>query len=131
MPKHLFGKLTLTARTALTVGIAMLFAISCCLLFCFVAKYSEDPTANLQLFGEIAFALSMLFCGFLGAKLAGENRFAAGMLASGVMLLPVTAAAVVCSTSFVRSAILLALGAFVAAIGALLGAKESKRRRKH
>lgn len=132
MPKHLFGKLTLTARTALTVGIAMLFAISCCLLFCFVAKYSEDPTANLQLFGEIAFALSMLFCGFLGAKLAPEQRFVSGLVASGILLLLVIAASVAFGgTSFVKEAILAALGAFVAAAGALLGAKEQKRRRKH
>ncbi|MBQ4599887.1 MAG: DUF3792 family protein [Clostridia bacterium] len=132
MPKKAFEKLTLTARTALVVGVTLLLALLCCLLLAFVAGRSEDPTANLTLYGEIAFALSMLFCGFLGAKLAPEQRFVSGLVASGILLLLVIAASVAFGgTSFVKEAILAALGAFVAAAGALLGAKEQKRRRKH
>lgn len=132
MPKNALEKLTLTARTALVVGVTLLFALLCCMLLAFVAGRSEDPTANLTLYGEIAFALSMLLCGFLGAKLAADRRFASGLLAGGIVLVLVIAASIAFGgTSFVKEAILAALGAFVAATGALLGAKEKKRRRKH
>lgn len=132
MPKNALEKLTLTARTALVVGVTLLFALLCCLVLAFIAGRSEDPTAHLTLYGEIAFALSMLLCGFLGAKLAADKRFISGLVASGVMLLLVIAASIAFGgTSFVKEAILAALGAFVAAAGALLGAKEQKRRRRH
>ncbi len=132
MPKNTLEKLSLTARTALVVGVTLLFALLCCLLLAFVAGKSEDPTAHLTLYGEIAFALSMLLCGFLGARIAVDRRFVSGLLAGGIVLLLVIAGSIALGgTSFVKEAILAALGAFIAAAGALLGAKEKKRRRKH
>lgn len=132
MPKHALEKLSLPMRTALVVGVTLVFALLACLIFAFVAGRSEDPTANLALYGEIAFALSMLLCGFLGAKIAFDKRFVSGLTAGGILLLLVIAASVAFGgTSFVKEVILAVLGAFIASMGALLGAKEKKRRRKH
>ena len=131
MPKHTFAKMTMTARTALAVGVTLIFALLCCLAFTLAAMASEDPTAHLSLYGEIAFALSLLFCGFFGAKIAADQRFTAGLLAAGVLLLAVIAASVAFGGSnFVKEVLLALLGCFMGALGALLGAKEPRRRRK-
>ena len=131
MPKHTFSKMTLVARTAVAAGAALLLSLVLCLLLGGIAGALEDPTAHLTLFGEIALMLSMLFCGFLGASLSAENRFAAGMLASGIWLLLVSAASLaVGNPSLVRSLLLIALAAFCGAVGSLLGAKEHRRRHK-
>ena len=69
MSKRTLSKLPLTAAAALTAAFGCLFALLLCLLFAFAASAAEDPTAHLSLYGEIAFGLSMLFCGFVGALL--------------------------------------------------------------
>lgn len=132
MPKHAFQKLTTPARTAMVLAAVLVFALVGCLLLTLVACRSEDPTANLTLYGEVVFALSMLLCGFLGAKIAGEKRFICGLIAGGTLLLLTIAASIVFGgDNFIKEVILAALGAFFAAGGSLLGAKEPKRRRKH
>lgn len=131
MPKTTISKLPIAARTAISIAAAILFALCACLLISAAAQMSEDPTAHLSLAGEIAFMLSMLLCGFLGAKFSSESRFACGLLAAGILLLFVIAASVAFGgTSFVKEVILAILGAFFAALGSLLGAREKKRKRK-
>ena len=86
MSKRSLGKLPLSVRTAITVGITLVFALILCLIFCAVANAGEDPTANLSLYGEIAFGLTMLFCGFIGAKSAPDQKFMCGIMAAGAVL---------------------------------------------
>lgn len=130
MPKRFIQKLPLIARAAIADGLSLLLAFVLCLLFAAIAMTSSDPTANLSLYGEILFLLSMLFCGFLGAKLSAENRFLGGMTAAGGLLLLIVIASLIIGTdSGSLFFVLSALGAFFGAIGALFGAKEKKRRR--
>ncbi len=131
MSKRSFDKLPLSVRIAITVGITLVFALILCLVFCAVANAGEDPTANLSLYGEIAFGMTMLFCGFIGAKGAPDQKFMCGIAAAGAVLLLVIAMSVVFGgDSFAKEAMLAGLGAFLAAGGALLGAKEPSRKHK-
>ena len=53
------------------------------------------------------------------------------MLAGGILLLLTIAASFAFSgSSFARAAVLCGIGVFLAAVGALLGAKEPKRKRR-
>ncbi len=131
MSKRSFDKLPLSVRIAITVGITLVFALILCLIFCAIANAGDDPTANLTLYGEIAFGMTMLFCGFIGAKGAPDQKFMCGVAAAGAVLLLVIAMSVVFGgDSFAKEAILAGLGAFLAAGGALLGAKEPSRKHK-
>lgn len=131
MPKTTLSKLPLVTRTALAVTATTLFALLVCLLVSAVAQTSDDPTAHLSLAGEIVCMLSMVLCGFLGAKLSAENRFACGLLAAGCLLLLVIAASIAFGgTNFLKEVLLAVLCAFFAALGALVGAREKKRKRK-
>ncbi len=130
MPKKSLRKLPLLLRTAIAVGSALLLAFFLSLLLAAIAMSCSDPTANLTLYGEILFLLSILLCGFLGARLAAENRFLGGLAAVGeLLLLTVIASLVIGTDSGNLFFVLAALGAFFGAIGALLGAKEKKRSR--
>ncbi|MBQ4557299.1 MAG: hypothetical protein IJA60_06610 [Clostridia bacterium] len=131
MPKNTLEKMSLPIRTAITVGASLLFAFIICIIISAVAFLSDDPTKNLTLYGEIAFCITMLFCGFLGARIASDKRFASGVIASGIMLLIVITASIVFGgESFVKELILALLGAFIASVGAAIGSREKKRRRK-
>ena len=131
MPKHTFEKMSLPLRTAITAGVSLIFAFILCLIMSAVANASDDPTKNLTLYGEIAYGLSMLFCGFLGSRLAGENRFVCGVTAGGIMLLTIIALSIIFGgESFMKALILALLGAFIASVGAALGSREKKRKRK-
>lgn len=131
MPKHTLEKMSLTVRTAITVGVTVVFAFILCLIMSAVANASDDPTKDLTLYGETAYGLSMLFCGFLGARLAADKRFICGVTAGGIMLLLVIALSIVFGgESFVKELILALLGAFIASVGAALGSREKKRKRK-
>ncbi|MBE6678989.1 MAG: hypothetical protein E7598_00535 [Ruminococcaceae bacterium] len=131
MPKHSFKKLSLAARCAIVAAITVAFALSLCMIMGAVAFASEDPTKNLTLYGEICFLLSMFFCGFVGAKTAGESRFASGIFASGIVLLLVIAASVAFGgDSFIKELTMAALGVAVSASGAALGSRETKRKHR-
>ena len=132
MSKHGFSKLPAFARYLTAMGISFLFALVLCLVMSAVAKGSEDPTANLSLYGEIIFALSMLFCGFTGAKSGTDNKLTDGILSSSLLLLTVLAASLLFSgeTSFAKEITLAIIGYATAILGAFLGATEKKRRRK-
>ncbi|MBQ6614445.1 MAG: TIGR04086 family membrane protein [Clostridia bacterium] len=132
MPKHSFSKLPPFARYLTVSGISLLFASLLCLVMSFVAKSSGDPTANLSLYGEIIFALSMLFCGFTGAKSGSENKLLSGILSSALLLLIVFAVSLLFSgeTSVAKEIILALIGSATACAGAFLGSSEKKRRRK-
>lgn len=131
MPKHTLSKLPLPARTSIALGVTFLFAFLGCLAFAATAQASEDPSANLSMYGKIVFALSMLLCGFTGAKLGSESRFTDGMLGVGVMLLFVIALSLAFGgTGFVKGILLVLLGAFMGAGGSLFGAKKTKRRKR-
>lgn len=110
---------------------ACLFAMLVCLLFAAAALSLDDPTAHLGLYGTLAFFVSALLCGFLGAKLAKQERFIGGMLAGSLLLACVIAATFAFDGgNFTESAVRCGIGAFLVSIGTLLGAKETKRRRR-
>ncbi len=132
MPKNIFGKLSFTARVAICICITVIFALTCCLGFAAAASAAEDPGKSLLLYGEICFCLTMLFCGFFGARTGGDRRFVGGITSSGIMLLTIAALSLLFDgTSTVKSLVLILLGAFFASLGALLGSKEKKRKRRH
>lgn len=131
MPKRTLEKLSMPTKTAVTVGAGAVFALALCSLFAFAATLSDDPTANLTLYGEICFCLTMLFCGILGAKLAADKKFVCGFAAGGIMLLIATAAMLFLGTdSAIKTLIIALVGLFFAAAGSALGAREVKRKRR-
>lgn len=131
MPKRMLEKLSMPIRTAAVVGTGAVFALALCALFAFAASLSDDPTANLTLYGEICFCLTMLFCGLLGAKLAADKRFVCGLAASGVMLFIAAVAMLFIGTdSVIKTLIVALLGLFASAAGAAVGAREVKRKRR-
>lgn len=131
MPKKSLKKLSFPARTAIALGVSVLLAFLACLLLAAVAMASEDPTAHLSIYGNAVFLLSMLFCGFFGARLAAENRFLCGLIAAGCLLLfAIAMHFALGEIGFAKAFALAALGAFCGALGALLGAREKKRKRK-
>lgn len=132
MQKRSFSKLPAIVRYLTAMGMSFLFALVLCLVMSAVAKGSEDPTASLSLYGEIIFALSMLFCGFAGAKSGTDNKLADGILSSSLLLLTVLAVSLLFSgeTSFLKEVTIALIGYATAILGAFLGAPEKKRRRK-
>lgn len=130
MPKRTFDKLSFPARTAITVGTCALFSLLLCLAFSFISYMSDDPSKNFTLYGEICYLLTMLFCGFIGAKLNSENRFASGIISGCAMLVLTALGAIVLSDNAVKSLILAALGMFLCAAGAAVGSREPKRKRR-
>lgn len=130
MPKRMFEKMSFPVRTAVAVALTAVFALALCAIFAFAAKCTEDPTANLTLYGEICYCVSMLFCGAVGAKMGAENKFASGIAAGGGALLVVAIAALILSDSFIKSLILAALGLFLCAAGSAVGSREVKRKRR-
>ena len=127
MSKRTLEKLPTVTRAALAAAASCLFALVLCLLFAAAASSLDDPTAHLSLYGEIIFAVTMLTCGLLGAKLSGDERFLSGMLSGGILLLFVIAASFAFpGGSFAKCAVLCGIGAFLVSVGALLGAKEPK-----
>ena len=131
MPKRSFKKLSMGTRCAIVVGISIIFSIILCVVMGAVANSSEDPAKNLTLYGEICFSSSMWFCGFLGAKTASENKFAAGMLSSASFLLVIVITSIFFGTNdFVKALLLALLGLFLSATGSLIGAHEPKRKRR-
>ncbi len=131
MSKRTLEKLPPVTLSALAAAACCLFALLLCLLFAAAASSLDDPTAHLALYGEIVFAVTMLLCGFVGAKLAPDARFLCGMLAGGILLLLTIAASFAFGGgNFAKSAVLCGIGVFLAAVGALLGAKEPKRKRR-
>ena len=124
MSKRTLEKLPTVTRAALAAAASCLFALVLCLLFAAAASSLDDPTAHLSLYGEIIFAVTMLTCGLLGAKLSGDERFLSGMLSGGILLLFVIAASFAFpGGSFAKCAVLCGSGAFLVSVGALLGAK--------
>ncbi len=132
MSKRFLNKLPFAAAAALTAGFGCLLSLILCLLFAAAASAAEDPTAHLSLYGEIVFALSMLFCGFVGARLCDGERFLRGILAGAILLLiAITGSFAFGGTSsFAKIAVLCGVGAFLCCCGAVLGAKEPKRKRR-
>ena len=131
MPKHMFEKVSFSARCAICAGISALFAFVCCLVMAAIANASDDPTKNLTLYGEICYGVTMMFCGFLGAKMGGEKRFACGAVSSGVLLLAIVISSFALGgNTFARKFVLAAIGALIASVGAILGSKTKKRRRR-
>ena len=131
MSKRTLEKLPTVTRAALAAAASCLFALVLCLLFAAAASSLDDPTAHLSLYGEIIFAVTMLTCGLLGSKLSGDERFLSGMLSGGILLLFVIAASFAFpGGSFAKCAVLCGIGAFLVSVGALLGAKEPKRKHR-
>ncbi len=131
MSKRTLEKLPTVTRAALAAAVSCLFALVLCLLFAAAASSLDDPTAHLSLYGEIIFAVTMLTCGLLGAKLSGDERFLSGMLSGGILLLFVIAASFAFpGGSFAKCAVLCGIGAFLVSVGAILGAKEPKRKHR-
>lgn len=131
MSKRALEKLPTVTLAAIAAAGCCLFALLFCLLFAAAAASLCDPTAHLALYGETVFAVSMLLCGFVGAKLSGDARFLCGMLSGGILLLFVIAASFAFGGgSFAKGAVLCGIGAFLTSVGALLGAKQPRRRRR-
>lgn len=130
MPKRMIEKLSFPARTAVAVAAATASALALCAVFAVIASLSDNPTANLPLYGEISFCASMLFCGLLGAKLAADKRFVCGVAAGGVMLLLTAVGALILADNLIKALILSALGLFISAAGSALGSREVKRKRR-
>ena len=130
MSKRTLNKLPLAAAAALTAAFGCLFALFLCLVFAFAAAAADDPTASLSLYGEITFGLSMFFCGFVGARLCDGERFLRGLLAGAMLLLTAVAGSFAFGgeSSFAKIAVLCSIGAFLCCCGALLGAREPKRK---
>ena len=120
MSKRTLEKLPTVTRAALAAAASCLVALVLCLLFAAAASSLDDPTAHLSLYGEIIFAVTMLTCGLLGAKLSGDERFLSGMLSGGILLLFVIAASFAFpGGSFAKCAVLCGIGAFLVSVGAL------------
>lgn len=131
MPKNLFKKMSPTMRYATVMGISVIFALAACLIAAAIASKSDDPAKNLTLYGEICFGLTAFVCGFVGAKLGEENRFASGLLASTLLIIIITVISIfIGGSQFSKKALLFTLGIIMSAIGAVIGAKEKKRKRK-
>ena len=131
MPKHSFKKLSMLARCAIVLGATIMFAFFLCLIMGAVAQSSDNPAENLTLYGEAAYLASMLFCGLVGAKIADEKKFASGVLSSGIMLFCIICASIIFGgDSLIKELLLALLGAFISAVGSLLGAREGKRKRR-
>ncbi len=131
MPKHSFGKMPFAARTAIVVAITVAVALILCLIMAAVALRSDDPTKNLALYGEICFGISMLICGFMGAKTSDERRFLGGIAAGGIMMLIVVAASIIFGgDGLLKEVILAALGFVICTFGAVLGSREPAHRRR-
>ena len=131
MKKNALAKLPLLARSAITLGAAILFALVASLACASLLLCTEDPTAFATAVGNAIFLCTMFFCGILGAKTAKENRLTSGLLPCGMLLLLAIAASLAFGqTAFVRPCIVALLGAASGTCGSLFGAKE-KRRKKH
>ena len=131
MPKRNFDKLTTPIRISITAGAGVLFALICNLFFALIAYMSSDPAANLTLYGEICLLLSMLFCGFFGAKIENEQKFVCGMASGSAMLAIVIMFALFFSSGgFVKALILSVLSIFLCAVGAAVGSRKVKRKRR-
>ncbi len=131
MPKHVFDKLSFPARVGISAGAGAMFALACSLLFALIASMSANPSANLTLYGEICFLTSMAFCGFFGAKMGDDSKFLCGIAAGGTMLAAVVMLALLFSSGgIVKALILSTLGMFMCAVGAAVGSREVKRKRR-
>lgn len=131
MHKHSINRLPSFVRYMAVTGMSLLFAVVCSLIMSAVAMGSEDPTKNLKLYGEIIFVISMLFCGFSGAKIAVDAKILCGILSAALMLLITVSASLALGGSLLlKEAALAAIGAVAALSGAALGSREKKRKRK-
>ena len=130
MSKRIFDKLSFFTRTAITASLGAMFATVLSLAFSFVAYISENPSESIALYGEVCYLLTMLFCGFVGAKISRENAFASGIASGGAMLVLTSLGALVLSENAVKSLILASLGMFLCAAGAAVGSREPKRKRR-
>lgn len=131
MSKRASEQRSILAVAAIAATAACLFALLLCLLLAAAASTLDDPTAYLGLYGALVFALSALLSGLLGARLAARERFLGGMLAGGILIACTIAASFAFADgSFTHAAVLCGIGAFLVSVGALLGAKERKRRRR-
>lgn len=131
MPRHTLDKISLPIRTVIVCTASLILSLLLCLIASIVSKNSDDPTSHLTLYGEICFLMSMLFCGFSGAKIAKEKRFASGMLSGTAILIVIFVLSLFLSHErFLKRIIILALGAFASATGSALGASEKKRKRR-
>jgi len=131
MPKNKLDRLPAFARYAIVTGSSLVFAVCCCMIMSAIALKSENPTANLALYGEIIFLASMTFCGFTGAKTATEGKLLCGLLSAALMLAIVTGACIaIGEAELLKAAILIVSGALCALLGSLIGAKEKRRKRK-
>ena len=130
MPKKSIKRLPMLLRTAITVGITLLLGCAACGALAMLALSADDPTAHLSLYGRCVFGLCMLFCGFLGAAFAEERRFASGIVASVCLLVPEAILFFVFGGEVGSTLLLLAGGgAALGILGALLGARERRRKR--
>lgn len=131
MSKRSFQKLPFVARAALLAAAGAFLALFFCLLFALIAQKSSDPTANLAVYGKIAYLITLFACGFAGAKTAADDRFTSGLAACGILAAALLLLSAFCSEAgILRKTILLLIGLFSGAIGSLLGAKEKKRKRR-
>ncbi len=131
MQKRAFERLPAIVRYITVTGSSLLFSAVCCLIMSAVAMSSDDPTADLWLYGRIIFVLSMLFCGFVGAKAGSGGRLLCGILSSLLLLATVISAAIALgNTNLADEALVATVGAAVAVVGALIGSREKKRKRR-
>lgn len=131
MKKNALAKLPLLARSAITLGAAILFAILTSLACSALLLCTADPTAFASLLGNALFLCTMGFCGFLGAKTAKESRVASGLLPSGMLLLLAVAASLAFGESeFLRPCTVALLGAVCATGASLLGTREKRRKKR-
>lgn len=131
MPRYSFKKMPLLTRSFIICGCSLILSLMLCIFASIIAKSSNNPSENLSLYGEICFLITMLFCGFSGAKTAVESRFASGIIPAAIMLAIIFATSLCFGgTSFMKEFILAIIGAVIAAAGAFMGAKEKKRGRR-
>ena len=131
MPKNRFERMPSLVRYLTVVGASLLFAVCMCLIMSAVALGSENPTANLALYGKIIFFLSMFVCGLVGAKTAVEGKLLCGILCAALMLAIIAGASVaLCGIKLPTFALFAVAGFCTALVGSLFGAKEKKRKRK-
>ena len=131
MPRHTFNKMPLMARSFIICATSIILSLLLCIFASIIAKNSENPTKHLSLYGEICFVVSMLFCGFAGAKTAADHRFSSGIIPSAIMLAIIVAASIgFGGASFTKELILAVIGAVISVFGALIGAKEKRRSRR-
>lgn len=130
MQKRNSQRLPNAVKYIIAVGISAIVALFLSLITSAVLLASEDPTRHTSLYGEIIFCISMLLSALFGAKFSSSQKFLGGTVSSALLLLLVIAASFCFSGKAENGIAVAAAGVVCGIVGAFLGAREPKRKRR-